>query len=110
MSPSICFHADEHIGRVVIAGLRRRGILITTSHESGLAGTSDESQLAFAHSSKAVLITQGADFLALHSEGVAHSGIADFKQGATTGEILIMLILLYDVVTAEEISGRVEYL
>ena len=72
MSQPIRFHADEHIGWV--------------------------------------LITQDTDFLRLHTQGVSHSGMAFFRQGETIGDILRMLVLLFDVLTAEEIAGRVEFL
>jgi hypothetical protein len=55
-------------------------------------------------------ITQDTDFLRLHAEGVGHSGIAFLHQGENTSPILRMLVLLFDVLTAEEIAGRVEFL
>jgi hypothetical protein len=36
--------------------------------------------------------------------------MAFFRQGETIGDILRMLVLLFDVLTAEEIAGRVEFL
>jgi hypothetical protein len=67
-------------------------------------------QLKFAHETGRVLVTQDADFLRLHADGIGHSGIAFFRQGKTTSDILRMLILLFDLLTAEEITGRVEFL
>jgi hypothetical protein len=56
------------------------------------------------------MIAQDTDFLRLHAEGVGRSGIAFLHQGETTSYILRMLVLLFDVLTAEEIAGRVEFL
>ena len=54
--------------------------------------------------------TQDTDFLRLHALGVEHSGIVFCRQGKSAGEILRMPVLLHDMVTAEEIVGRVEFL
>jgi len=42
------FHLDEHIHSAVAAGLRRRGIDVTTAAEVELLGADDEKHLAFA--------------------------------------------------------------
>lgn len=107
----IRFHLDEHIPASIAAGLRRRGIDVTTSIESGLVGTDDPSQLSFAASAGRVLVTHDADFLRLHAEGLAHAGIAYCQQGAVTiGEMLRRLVLIYDLLSPEEIAGNVEFL
>ncbi|MGH9673690.1 MAG: DUF5615 family PIN-like protein [Bryobacteraceae bacterium] len=61
----ICFHLDEHIPASIAAALRRRGIDVTTSAESGLLGANDAAQLSFAASAGRVLVTHDADFLRL---------------------------------------------
>ena len=85
----IRFHLDEHIPASVAAGLRRRGIDVSTSAESGLLSADHATQLYFAASSRRVLVTHDADFLRLHAEGVVHAGIAYCEQGASSiGEML----------------------
>ena len=37
----IRFHLDEHLSASIAAGLRRRRVDVTTTHESGLAGAED---------------------------------------------------------------------
>ncbi len=106
----IRFHLDEHIPASIAAGLRRRGIDVTTSIESGLVGADDTAQLSFAASAGRVLVTHDADFLRLHAEGLAHAGIADCQQGARIGEMLRHLVLIYDLLSPEEIAGKVEFL
>lgn len=107
----IRFHLDEHIPTSIAAGLRRRGIDVSTSVESGLVAADDATQLAFAASSGRVLVTHDADFLRLHAEGATHTGIAYCQQGAVPiGEMLRHLVLIYDLLTPEEMAGRIEFL
>lgn len=110
MSRPIRYHTDEHIARAVIEGLRRRGIDVSTTFEAGLRSATDEEQLNHAHDAGRVFVTQDTDFLRLHAQGTPHSGIAFFRQGEAAGDMLRMLVLLFDVLTAEEIAGRVEFL
>ena len=62
----IQFHLDVHISTSAAAGLRRRGISVTTAVDAGLLGVDDDSQLAFAASTGRVMVTQDADYLRLH--------------------------------------------
>jgi hypothetical protein len=108
---SIRFHLDEHISDSIAAGLRRRGIDVTRSADTGLAGADDAAQLAFAASAGRVMVTQDADYLRLQYQGVAHAGIAYCPQGSLSiGEMLRSLTLIYDLLSAEEMTNRIEYL
>jgi predicted nuclease of predicted toxin-antitoxin system len=108
---SLRFHLDEHISTHIAAGLRRRNIDVTTATEAGLTGARDEEQLKFAASSGRVLLTQDADFLRLHAQGFPHSGIAYYRQQSLSpGDALRRVILLHDLLSAEELAGRVEFL
>jgi predicted nuclease of predicted toxin-antitoxin system len=66
VSETIIFYADEHLPRPVCQGLRRRGIDLLTTQESGNLGASDVDQLAFATGQNRVLITFDTDLLVLH--------------------------------------------
>jgi predicted nuclease of predicted toxin-antitoxin system len=110
LSALIRYHTDEHISWAVIEGLRRRGIDVSTTLDAGLKSATDEQQLRRAHEEGRVLVTQDTDFLRLHALGAQHSGIAFVPQTRTAGEILRMLVLLHDMLTAEEIAGSVEFL
>ncbi|MBZ5632714.1 MAG: DUF5615 family PIN-like protein [Acidobacteriia bacterium] len=95
----------------VAAGLRRRGIDVTTAAAEELTGASDTDQLSFATQSGRVLVTQDADFLRLHQAGVVHAGIAYCRQGSISiGEMLRRLVPVHNLMTAEEMQTRVEYL
>jgi predicted nuclease of predicted toxin-antitoxin system len=66
------FHLDEHIDTAIADGLRRRGIDVTTTPEAVLRGAEAEAHVAFALSEGRVVVTNDADFLRLHRQGVRH--------------------------------------
>ncbi len=107
----IRFHLDEHIPASIAAGLRRRGIDVSTSADSGLLGANDSRQLSFAAAAGRVLVTYDADFLRLHAEGVEHCGIAYCQQGTLPiGQVLRRLLLIYDLLVPDDMAGRIEFL
>jgi uncharacterized protein with PIN domain len=107
----IKFHLDENITLAIANGLRRRGIDVTTTPEQGMIGQSDEQQLEFAISQNRVIFTQDTDFLRLHHAGFSHSGIVYCSQKSKSiGETLQGLILVWEVIDAEEMHNRLEYL
>lgn len=84
---------------------------VTTTVEAGLAGASDEDQLAFAVAQGRVFVTRDRHFLVLDSEGAAHVGIAFWHpKRRNVGQLVLDLVFLWRVVTAEGMRGRVEYL
>ena len=108
---SVRFHLDEHISAHVAAGLRRRSIDVTTAVDAGLGGATDIAQLEFAASAGRVVVTQDDDFLRLHAQGLPHAGIAYCgQQSMSIGEMLRRLVLIHDLLSPEEMAGRVEFL
>jgi Domain of unknown function (DUF5615) len=57
MPRRICFHLDENCAHAIAAGLRRRGIDVTTTPEMGLLGANDEDQLAFCLAENRVILS-----------------------------------------------------
>ncbi len=111
MPQKIRFHLDENVNKAIADGLRRRKIDVTTTPEAGLISASDEEQLRFARSQGRVLFTQDCDFLKLHNSGFEHCGVAYCVKGSRSiGEILQGLILIWEVLEAEDIAGKVEFL
>jgi uncharacterized protein with PIN domain len=107
----IRYHLDEHMHPAVAAGLRRRGVDVTTTLGARLTGASDEDQLAFAAAQGRVLVTRDRHFLVLDREGVAHAGIAFWhSKRRNVGQLVLDLVLLWRGASAEEMRGRVEYL
>lgn len=92
-------------------GLRRRGVAVSTAFEERLLGRSDVDQLAHARDHQCVLVTQDADFLRLHRQGVTHAGIAYYAPGSRSiGELISALVLIHEVLSTDEIAGEVEWL
>jgi hypothetical protein len=110
MHETIRFHLDENVNKAIADGLRRRRIDVTTTRESGLISSSDEEQLRFARSQGREIFTQDSDFLKLHNAGFEHCGIVyGVKRSRSIGELLQGLILIWEVLEAEEIAGKVEF-
>jgi hypothetical protein len=93
------------------AGLRRRGIDVTTTPEVGLLESTDIAQAAHASREGRILFTQDEDFLAIHGSGVDHPGIVYCKKDARSiGDIIRGLTLVWEVYEPEEMKGRLEYI
>jgi Domain of unknown function (DUF5615) len=111
MENRVRFYLDEHVPIAVAEGLKRRGIAVVTTAEADMTPADDPAQLEYAQKEGCVLVTHDADFLRLHGRDVPHAGIAYCHRGARTpGEIIRSLLLIYEQLTAEAISGRVEFL
>jgi predicted nuclease of predicted toxin-antitoxin system len=107
----IRFHLDEHVDPAIAAGLRARGIDVTTTIEAGLESATDEAHLQFALGEGRVIFTQDRDFLRLHATGIPHAGIAYCEQQTRSiGELIRYLALMHDCLTEEDVAGQVEFL
>ena len=82
MPRTIRFHLDENGSQAIAEGLRRRGIDVTTTPESGLMAASDGEQLAYCRREGRVLFTYDEDFLAMDAAGAPHSGLPSVSSGA----------------------------
>jgi hypothetical protein len=106
----IAFYMDEHVPRAVTEGLRRRGVDVLTAQEARRLEDDDQDQLAFATAEGRVLFSQDADFLRLHAEGRSHCGIAYAPQQTAIGVMVRGLMLIYDLLTPDEMRNQVEFL
>lgn len=107
----IRFHLDENVPIAVAAGLARHGVDVTTSPNVQLLGHDDPDQLAYALSHGRVLVTHDEDFTRIHAQNERHSGICYCHQDKyTTGQLLRMLLLINECLTAEDFAGHLEYL
>jgi predicted nuclease of predicted toxin-antitoxin system len=108
---SIRFYLDEHINPAIANGLRRRGIDVTTTADVGLQGTTDEEHLAFARAERRTIVTHDDDYLRLHQRGISHAGIVYCHQHTrSSGEMLRALILMWSVLSPEDMENHVEFL
>ncbi|MGE0537928.1 MAG: DUF5615 family PIN-like protein [Pirellulales bacterium] len=93
------------------AGLRRRGIDVTTTSEAGLISASDEDQFEYARRTGRVFVTFDRGFLSIAKSQQDHPGVAyQFAGAAGIGELIRKLELIWEVLDAAEIAGRVEFL
>ena len=107
---SVRFYVDDYVGSAVVHGLRRRGVDVMTVTEAGMRGENDAAQLAFALQAGRVIFTQDRDFLRLAAMDTPHAGIAYAPQGAPIGTIVSGLLLIYNVLSAEEMTDNIEYI
>jgi hypothetical protein len=110
MPGKIRFYLDEHVPRAVVYGLRERGVDIKTVGEAGLLSAPDTAHLQRARAERRVIFTQDSDFLRLHAAGHPHCGIVYAPQGTSIGETIHGLMLLHQVLDADEMEGHVEFL
>ena len=111
MARTIRFHLDEHVGNAVAVGLRRRGVDVTTTHDTGLSGATDPVQLAYANSQGRVVFSEDADFLILAHLGLEHAGIVYCRQNSRTiGEIISGLELVWELCEPDEMHNHIEFL
>ncbi len=102
--------------RPVIAGLRARGIDVTSVAEEENEGLEDVDQLEYATAHNRVLCTSNSgDFLRLHTEylrqGKMHAGIIIItQQRYGIGEQIRRLLRLISTKSGEEMEGQVEFL
>jgi predicted nuclease of predicted toxin-antitoxin system len=108
---TIRFHLDEMCDPRIAYGLRQRGIDATTAAKASLLGKPDEAHLRFARLKKRVIVTHDADFLRLHAQGQVHAGIVHCPpQSCTLGETIRLLTLIWELIPADDICNRVEFL
>lgn len=110
MADRIRFHLDEHVDPAIAAGLRAHGINVTTTIEARLRAADDLQHFEFARAENRVVVTHDADFLRL-ADTVVHRGIAYCAASSRSiGQIIRSLILVWEVLTPDEMAGQVEYL
>lgn len=111
MARTIRFHLDENCDARIAAGLRLHGVDLTTTPEAGLLRASDEEQLRFASSQDRVIVTHDTDFLRMDAAGVIHAGIAYLRpEMRSLGEMIRLLVLVWELLEPGEMRGHIEYL
>ncbi len=110
MSEQVKYYADENVAKAVVEGLRRRGVDVLTTQEAGTMGATDQEHLALARQQGRVIFTQDDDFLRAHARGEMHAGIVYAHQRTSVGEVIRGLMLIYQVLDADEMKNHVEFL
>jgi len=109
VSNSARFLLDEHVHKAVASELRKSGVDAITVAEAGHRGFSDVAHLEWAIGANRIIVTQDSDFVALHRAQAVHAGIVYFSERATIGRFVNELLLIYEVYSAEEMVGRLEF-
>lgn len=110
MAKKIRFYLDEHVPKAVARGLRRRGVDVLTVSEAAMLGASDEEHLDLAKGVGRTVFTQDDDFLRLHAAGIEHAGIVYAPQHTAVGRMVAGLMLIHQVLSAEDMANAVEFL
>ncbi len=108
---AIRFLFDHNVWKATAVGLRRHGIDVITAQDVGRNQDNDLDLLAFATAEGRMLVTVDTDFIALHSNGISHAGIAwcsDRKY--KIGSLIAKLQQLQAIYSATEVIGHLEYL
>ena len=106
---AIKFYLDEHAHPGIAKALTRRDIDVLTAQQAEMLGVDDKEHLQFAAEQSRTLFTQDEDFLNLHWK-MKHSGIAYARQKTALRQIIDGLILIYEVLSEEDMKNHVEYL
>lgn len=84
---------------------------MTTSHEQGLRGSTDQHQLALAHSQNRVMLTHDSDYVQLHTSGMEHSGILYCHQRRrSVGELVRLMALVWETAEPADFRNQLKYL
>jgi predicted nuclease of predicted toxin-antitoxin system len=110
VAAEVRYYFDEHVASAVAKGLRRRGIDVLTVPETRTMGGEDPDQLALANRLGRVFFTHDADHLNLAAAGQAHSGIVFASRQMPVGDSIRALILIHQVLTAEDLIGKIEFI
>jgi len=111
MARTIRFHLDEMCDPRIALALRQRAVEVTTTAEAQLLGVPDNGHLAYAWAQGRVIVTHDADFLRLHAAGARHAGIVYCPpQTHSLGELIRLLVQIWELLDPAQMRGRVEYL
>jgi predicted nuclease of predicted toxin-antitoxin system len=104
------YYFDEHVANSVALGLRRRGIDVLTVPEARTMGNDDPAQLGLASRLGRVFFTHDSDHLQLAASGQSHNGIVFASRQMAAGDCIRALILVHQVLTAEDLVGQIEFI
>ena len=106
----IRFYTDEHVAKTIVKGLRQRGVDVLTASEAGMLSASDEEHIALARKEGRAILAQDTDFLRLHARGAKHAGVVYASQQTPIGEIIHGLMLIYQILEADDMEGHLEFI
>lgn len=96
--------------RLIVRGLRQRGIDVLSVPEAGTDHADDDFQIKFATSNNRVLFTQDQDFLAIAVSEIEHARIVYGSQKFTIGQTILGLVDVHREFSAETMMNALKYL
>ncbi len=106
-------YADECVDARVVAGLRRRGVNITTAGDQGLLGRPDEHHLLRAAELGRIVVTCDGDFLRLVRERTErrerHDGLIFILPRTTVGDAVRAIALAAEVLDPPDMADWIEW-
>ena len=105
----IRYYTDENVSRATINGLRQRGVDVLSCQQADLMGVTDEEQLEHATQNGRVIFTKDNDFLKLHAGGKEHTRIVYALPNNSIGDIVKGLMLIFEVLDAEDMINHIEF-
>ena len=108
-------YTDENVDVRVAEGLRGRGIQATSAQEDGKLGVGDSAHFAHAAKLKAAIFTHDHHLVEIalekRAQGEEHYGVIFAEMHRLgLGECIKRLALCSEVLSAEEMMNRVEFL
>ena len=106
----IRFHLDENVDARVARALQQHGVDVTTAVTAHLRTATDEAHRRYAAKERRVIVTHDDDFLRLAGEDISHAGIVYcHKTKYAVGDLIRQLILVYEVLTPDEMHNQIEF-
>ncbi|MFO0849488.1 MAG: DUF5615 family PIN-like protein [Gemmataceae bacterium] len=117
MADPVRFYFDNHMPKVVAAGLRAQGVDVQTAHQAGRSRVPDPELIRLATIDGRVVVTQDDDFKGhaadFQTRGEPFAGIVYCDPEVYTiryGLLIQNLLILHGVYTADDMRDRLEYL
>jgi hypothetical protein len=109
------FYMDHQVPEAITKELRRRGIDCIMAKEDGAREWDDERLLARALETRRIMVSQDVDFLSISARyqrsGLAFAGVVFApQQGLSIGSIIRDIELIANLMSENEIYGRVVFL
>lgn len=113
--PRLKIYTDENVDIRISIGLRKRGIKVFSTIEKGLIGIADIEHFRNASDKKAAIFTHDHHFLEIAKifikNGKSHWGVIFVQMNKlSVGECIKRLSLCADILSAEEMKDRIEFL
>ena len=104
-------YTDECVDARIVAGLRRRGVHVTTAADENLLGADDEVHFDRANELGLVIVTADHDFLNLvHERSDGHHGLLFILPRTSVGDAVRAIALAADILEPAEIENWIEWI